>query len=172
MNKLKHLIPLVAIGIFAACSPATQTTEQAKSLDSRAVSNQPDSISSLSAKIFIAGEQQLGKPIEMTFTVYNNTDSALTFCKWHTPFEALMSKYLDINSVDGKEVSYKGPMAKRIMPPPADSYISVAAKDSLSIKVDLTRGYDFNRAGTYIVGYNSTNISGLKLTDSVKFTLK
>lgn len=172
MIKIKWIIPVLAISMLAACSPSSRKIDEQKLTDSSTVNTQQQSVKGLKARMEIAAAQSLDKPIEMTFTVYNQADSSQTFCKWHTPFEALMSKYLDITLADGKEVAYKGPMAKRIMPPPADSYVSVAAKDSLSIKVDLTKGYDFNAAGTYTIRYNSGNISGLSVTDSLIFTLK
>jgi hypothetical protein len=107
----------------------------------------------------------------MTFTVYNPTDSVMKFCKWHTPFEPLMSKYLDIVSDTDGEVNYLGPMAKRIMPPPADSYLSVSPSDSILVKVDLKKGYDLTKPGTYTIKYNSGGISGLVVHDSVIFTI-
>lgn len=172
MDKIKLVLPALVIAMSIACSPSARTTAVANTADSSMVNLDTQSISKLTATMTIVGTQHIGQPIVMTFTVYNPTDHRLNFCKWHTPFEALMSKYLDINTADGKEANYKGPMAKRIMPPPADSYVSIAAKDSLSIKVDLTRGYDFKTAGTYTIRYNSLNISGLNTTDNVSFILK
>jgi len=172
MIKIKWIISVLAISVFAACSPNSRKTDEQKLTDSNTVNTQQQAVKGLKARIAIDKVQSLDKPIEMTFTVYNSADSSQTFCKWHTPFEALMSKYLDIISADGTEVAYKGPMAKRVMPPPADSYVSVAAKDSLSIKVDLTRGYDFKAIGTYTIRYNSGSISGLTAIDSLSFTIK
>jgi hypothetical protein len=112
----------------------------------------------------------MGEPIEMRFTVYNDADSVQQFCKWHTPFEPLLSKYLDITDQSGEDILYKGAMAKRIMPPPADSYIKVQPKDSLSIVVDILKGYSISKSSIYKVKYNSQNMSGLMVKDSVSFS--
>ncbi|RZK58047.1 MAG: hypothetical protein EOO91_09030 [Pedobacter sp.] len=53
----------------------------------------------------------------------------------------------------------------------ANSPIEINPKDSLSIKVDLTKAYDI-KAGNYVVRYNSQAISGLNVTDSVQISVK
>ncbi|WP_316786973.1 protease [Pedobacter frigiditerrae] len=167
MKTFKLILPALALSLFVACSTTTRHSEKvAATADA---DNQADT--TLVATMAIPAASTANSPIEMTFTVYNRTDSIKTFCKWHTPFEPLMSKYLDITSANGEEASYKGPMAKRIMPPPADSYVSIKPKDSLSIKVDLTKAYDI-KPGSYVVSYNSQAISGLSITDSVKISVK
>jgi hypothetical protein len=103
----------------------------------------------------------------LIFKVKNLGDSTISFCKWHTPFEPLMSKYLDVTNNNGEEMAYKGPMAKRIMPPPADSYIAVKPGDSVSVEFDLLKGYEISKPGTYVIKYNSNNISGLTVRDSL-----
>ena len=110
--------------------------------------------------------------VMLTFSVYNPTDSVQQFCKWHTPFEPLMSKYLDIKDENGNEASYKGAMAKRVSPPPADSYVKVSPKETLSTKTDLLLGYDLKQGHTYTLTYNSENMSGLVARDTVSFEYK
>lgn len=167
MKTFKLILPALALSLFVACSATTP--DNGKVAATADADNQMDT--TLVATMAIPAALTANSPIEMIFTVYNRTDSVKTFCKWHTPFEPLMSKYLDITSANGEEAAYKGPMAKRIMPPPADSYLSIKPKDSLSIKVDLTKAYDI-KAGNYVVRYNSQAISGLSVTDSVKISVK
>ncbi|KQS32261.1 hypothetical protein [Pedobacter sp. Leaf194] len=119
-------------------------------------------------KMTLDGTAKLGGPINIRFSVYNNTDSTVKFCKWHTPFEKLMSKYLDVAMEDFTDVAYKGPMAKRMMPPPADSYTSLKKGDSTSVNFYLADGYAITKAGEYTVKYNATNISGIVVSDSLK----
>jgi hypothetical protein len=80
-----------------------------------------------------------------------------------------MSKYFDIKDENGNEVLYKGPMAKRIMPPPADSYLVVKPKDILSSEVDLLKAYQLEAEKKYTVSYNSSGMSGIKATNTVTF---
>ena len=171
MKKITYILPALFLVAVAACSPSTSNTTDTTT-DTTAVATNTVADTSLTAKLTIQQTLVLGSPIEMTFTVYNKTDSSRTFCKWHTPFEPLMSKYLDITSTTGEEVAYKGPMAKRMMPPPADSYVSVKPGDSLSVNVDLLKAYDLKAAGTYTIKYNAEGISGIKAADSVTFIIK
>lgn len=110
-----------------------------------------------------------GEPVQLIFTVYNPAGKNLQFCKWHTPFEPLMSKYLEIKNENGEEAAYQGPMAKRVMPPPADSYLEVKAKDSLTAKVDLLKAYQITKPATYTIVYRGQNMSGVTVKDSVSF---
>jgi hypothetical protein len=165
MKRTTFILPALFLLALAACSPSATTNDEKSATDSTKVTTQA------TARLSVPAAIGSGMPIEMTFTVYNQTDSTKTFCKWHTPFEPLMSKYLDV-TLDGKEVNYKGPMAKRIMPPPADSYISIKPGDSLSVKVDLLKAYDIKANGFYHIKYNSEAISGLKVPDSVSVNVR
>jgi hypothetical protein len=161
---MKILIPALGIvSMLYACSPATF-----KSADS----TEQESASSLLTTMKISDQPNGSDRPTLKFTVKNQSDTVATFCKWHTPFEPLISKYLDIKDSDGQEVDYKGAMAKRIMPPPADSYLSINPGDSLSVDVDLTKGYAIEKPGTYTLKYSGGNMSGLVVKDSLTFTYK
>jgi len=123
----------------------------------------------LFATLRIKNNIKAGDSVKLTFTVYNPTDSVKQFCKWHTPFEPLMSKYLEIKDTNGEEASYKGPMAKRMMPPPASSYQKINPGDSLSIAVDLLKGYAIQKPAQYSISYTGQGMSGLVVKDSVVF---
>ncbi|MBE8721048.1 protease [Sphingobacterium pedocola] len=166
MNKLLFFAPAILLSIASSCNTSQRNTDRTDT-----VSELADT--SLVAKLNMPPTISLDQPIEMTFTVYNPTDRVKRFCKWHTPFEKpFLSKYLDVLSSNGEEVSYLGAMAKRIMPPPAESYLSVRPFDSLVVTVDLTKGYDLKKPDTYSVRYNSESISGLMVHDSLRFTIK
>jgi hypothetical protein len=165
---MRKLIPALsaAILLLSACSHRALNAENNVNTD---VS------SSRSAQPIFATMQlpqdsiKTGDKVILKFTVYNTADTVQQFCKWHTPFEPLMSKYLDVTSADGEEANYLGAMAKRIMPPPADSYVKLNPGDSLSVDVDVLKAYAMKRPAQYIIRYNSSNISGLVVKDSVKF---
>jgi hypothetical protein len=160
---MKKLIPALGIvAFFYACSPATLKSEDATGAASTA----------LSTTMKINDQTNGTNPPVLKFVVKNQSDTVATFCKWHTPFEPLMSKYLDIKNTEGEEVDYKGAMAKRIMPPPADSYLSIKPGDSLSVDVELLKGYAIEKAGTYTIKYSGGNMSGLVVKDSLMFTYK
>jgi hypothetical protein len=165
------LILSVALLTLTSCginNKANTTNTDSAVTDTNAANNAV-APKELSAKLQIKDTIKVGEPVELKFTVYNTADTAMTFCKWHTPFEPPISKYLDIKSDAGTEVNYKGAMAKRIMPPPADSYIKVNPGDSTSIVADLLKSYAIETPARYTIVYNSQAISGLTVKDSVSF---
>jgi hypothetical protein len=168
MKNYQLIIPAFMIALSAcSISNTTSTTNQHADSVTQDVADTTRQV--LKAKMQITGSIKVGTPLEMRFTVYNDTDSALQFLKWHTPFEPLVSKYLDIKDENGLEVDYRGAMAKRMMPPPADSYIKIQPGDSLSATVDLLKGYAITKPSKYAVVYSGGNISGLTVSDSVSF---
>ncbi|MEJ2882480.1 protease [Pedobacter sp. GR22-6] len=171
MMKYKFTVLLLLLVIFAACN---QSNENKEVLSDTATTNAvhleegTQLLARMQADKLIRGKDS----VMLTFNVYNPADSVQQFCKWHTPFEPLMSKYLEIRDQKGREPDYKGPMAKRIMPPPADSYVKVAPKETLSTKIDLLLGYDLKTGNTYTVIYAAEGISGLVVRDTVSFSYK
>lgn len=158
---MKNILKLSLVSLVLLGCQTTRNTN-----DTAAQTELPKS---LYARMQITDTVKSGEPVELTFTVHNPTDSTLKFCKWHTPFEPLISKYLRIENEQGEEAAYMGPMAKRVMPPPAESYVSVNAKDSLTATVNLTKGYQIDSPGRYTVVYTGENISGIPVIDSVSF---
>jgi len=168
MKNFKMIIP-AALVVLSACSQSTTGSKNASnSADSTATEN-PAAAQGLVATMQVADTIRVGSALQMKFAVHNYADTATSFCKWHTPFERWMSKYLDIKDENGVEANYKGAMAKRVMPPPADSYIKLNAKDSVSVTVDLLEGYDISKPGKYTVKYQGGDISGLVVKDSLSF---
>lgn len=170
MKNLKLILP-VALLAFSSCSQNTRHTENDSTKTDTAIVESPEiqETKGLYATLYVKDTIKIGDPVELKFTVYNNADTAMKFCKWHTPFEPLLSKYLDVKDENGLEADYKGAMAKRIMPPPASSYTTVNAKDSISINMDVLKGYNINKPGKYTLIYNSQAVSGLAVKDSVSF---
>ncbi|WP_285055401.1 protease [Pedobacter ginsengisoli] len=161
------LITAVAATLLLSACGSTSKVSDGNS-DSVAVAKD----TSLTAILRAGAEAKLTDSVKVGFIVYNHTDSVRRFCKWHTPFEPLMSKYLDVIAADGTEAQYQGPMAKRMMPPPADSYISVQPGDSLAVQVNVSKGYQITKPGKYIIKYNGSGLSGITVKDSVTIDVK
>ncbi|MDN3588547.1 protease [Pedobacter aquatilis] len=169
MKYLKLIIPILAV-LFTACSQSQKNTSSKEVVDStNTVVTETIKTDSLTAVMTINNIVKQGSPVKLKFTVTNNSDSTRSFCKWHTPFEPFISKYLDIKDANGVDVAYKGAMAKRIMPPPADSYISVKSKDSVSSEVDLLQAYDLKPGNKYTLIYNGSGMSGLSVLGKISF---
>jgi len=164
MKKIIYLPLALLLIIAAACSSRTNGNQN--------TAEQTIPAKELFAVIQIKDTVRIGDPAELTFTVYNHTDTVAKFLKWQTPFEPLISKYLDVKNEAGEEMQYKGAMAKRMMPPPADAYITLKPNDSLAVKADISIGYALTKPGKYTVAYTSENVSGLKVADSVTFVYR
>lgn len=156
--------------LLSACGSSSRLSGNSSGSDSTETT-QIQKPSTITGKMLAPETANVGDSVKIRFTVYNNTDSTRKFCKWHTPFEPLISKYLDITADDGIEASYKGAMAKRIMPPPADSYISLKSGDSLVSEINVLKGYDIVKPGKYTIKYNAANMSGIVVKDSVSITI-
>lgn len=166
MKNMKFILPAALLALSACNMHKSQTTNVTPANQTELKYEEKG----LYAKMKIKSNIKTGEQVTLQFTAYNAADTAAQFCKWHTPFEPLMSKYLDIKAENGEEVAYKGAMAKRIMPPPATSYIKINPKDSLASTVDLLKAYDLKTPGRYTITYVGQNMSGLAVKDSVSFT--
>ncbi|WP_316812136.1 protease [Pedobacter heparinus] len=171
MKNLNRLLFTALMLAMSSCGINNNATQNSPDTSDSSATVAVDSAAEnkLFAKMSIKDTVRAGELIAMKFTVYNNADTTQHFCKWHTPFEPFISKYLDVKSTSGEEVSYKGAMAKRVMPPPASSYIAVDAKDSVSVTIDLSKGYDISKPNRYTITYVGQNMSGLMVKDSISF---
>jgi hypothetical protein len=172
---MKYYQLLLATFLFALSSCGINNTNSGSSaaVDSSLLTDQQ-----LEAQAGLQGFMQIndtitiGEPVELKFTVVNHADTAQQFLKWATPFEPLVSKYLDVIDADGTQVNYRGAMAKRAMPPSADSYLKVNPKDSLVANINLLEGYAIARASRYTIVYVAQGTSGIMVRDSVSFVYR
>jgi len=171
MKNFSLLLSTAVILALSSCGMSNNGTQNSTDAANSSATAVVDSTTEkgLFAKMSVKDTVKAGELIELKFTVYNNADTTQHFCKWHTPFEPLISKYLDVKSASGEEVNYKGAMAKRVMPPPADSYMAVNPKDSLSTTIDILKGYDITKPAKYTITYVGQNMSGLLVKDSISF---
>lgn len=154
---------------LSSCSINTKTTSTGDNADSIAQVSQDTARRSITVTMEISDTIRIGEPVVMKFTVRNDSDKELQFLKWDTPFEPLVSKYLDVKDENGTEVNYIGAMAKRAMPPPSSSYMRLTSGDKLTENVDLLKGYAITKPSRYTVKYVAQGISGLTVKDSVSF---
>ncbi|MCS3557297.1 MULTISPECIES: protease [unclassified Sphingobacterium] len=106
----------------------------------------------------------------LSFSVFNHSDTVQRFCKWETPFEPMLGKYMEIVDEQGIEAQFTGPMARRVMPPPAESYILVQPHDYVSTVYNLAKNYTI-KPGKYTVKYTGGGVSGLQEGNKVKITV-
>lgn len=86
--------------------------------------------------------------VVLNFTLKNTTDKKIKLLIWYTPFEGCLSDLFVItNSDTGEQLNYQGPMVKRLKPQ-ADDYLTLAANEVSSTKLNLSLAYVFT-AGNY-----------------------
>ena len=167
--KKYHYLSLAALIALSSCGASKQASQNGSSDSTNQVTKANSTNTALVAQMNMPATVKIGDSVLLKFTVNNPSDSTLRFCKWHSPFEPLMSKYLEVKNEKGEEMAYQGAMAKRIMPPPESSYISISPKDSLTAKVDLLKAFDIKEPGKYNISYVGENMSGLKVSKDVTF---
>ncbi|PUZ23859.1 peptidyl-Lys metalloendopeptidase [Chitinophaga costaii] len=156
---IRHFLVLAATCITAYTLPACKTIQPLPAgNDLVTVITMPSTI-------------KTGGPVMLTFTVTNPSNKELKFLKWETPFEGFRNDCFDILNNAGELLPYHGIMAKRVMPPPADAYITVAPGQSTSASIDLATGYRITLPGDYSVEYTASNMSGLKKVNKISFTV-
>ncbi|RPD42923.1 protease [Chitinophaga barathri] len=156
-NLLTGLVACLTVFYFSACKQTQKSASGGEGLET---------VMSVPATI------PAGGPVMLNFTVYNRSSRDTQFCKWHTPFEGFISTFLDIKDAAGTEVQYRGAMAKRVMPPPAEAYIKVPAGDSVSVTLDLLKGYDLTKPGQYKAVYQAGGMSGLTKVNDISFSVQ
>lgn len=168
--RYKHLILTATLLAATACHSLNQSRSSNTDTTSSTTDRPAAGLDTvLKAGMKMKGNAVAGAPVELEFKVINQTDTALKFCKWFTPFEGFMSAFLEIKNEQGQQVDYIGAMAKRIMPPPASSYLTLKPKDSMTVVIDIRKGYNLDKSGRYTVKYAGGNMSGLVLKDSLVF---
>jgi len=91
----------------------------------------------------------IGDPVPLRFTLCNDAATAVAVLRWHTPFEGYFSDLLEVTS-KGQAVKYRGPLAKRA-DPGRDDYVVLEPGECRSETIDVARGYDLRRRGSYTV---------------------
>ena len=171
--KNYQLILLAVLSVLASCGISNTSSADFSAEDTSLLADQHTKVENgLHGVMQIRDTITIGEPLELKFTVSNSADTAQQFLKWATPFEPLVSKYLDIVDEDGTQVNYRGPMAKRAMPPSPDSYIKVNPNGSLVSNINLLEGYAITRPSKYTVIYVGQGMSGITVSDSVIFVYR
>lgn len=156
---------LLAAGLLLALTQCQQTTtkqgEEPESLRAKQAESMMDADTTLVAVLKIDSVVHLSDSLPMVFSVYNPTKDTLRFTQYHTPFEGFISNFLTITNAAGKEVPYMGAMAKRVMPPPAETYCAVAPSETDSVRFSIMKGYNLTEPGIYTIQYNAGNVSGM-----------
>ncbi len=164
LRKLSTIITLAAL-FAAGCQTQKNTaTTMQDSIPAKA------DTAKLQTRLRMPSPAVSADSVMLTFTVINHSGQPQRFCKWETPFDRL-GKYFDIADAQGTEAPFKGAMARRMMPPPAEAYLTVAAHDSTTTTINLARNYTL-QPGNYTVKYVGGGVSGLDEGNEVRVEVK
>lgn len=163
-NPLPYALAVCLIAAFTQCQQTANKQEATKTIATEQ-SNHPDT--SLVAVLQMDNTVKLSDSLSILFSVSNPTKDTIRFTQYHTPFEGFINNFLTITDSEGKEVPYIGAMAKRIMPPPEESYCAVAPGTQDSVRFSLQKGYRIEKPGTYSIQYNGGNVSGMANGDAI-----
>ena len=85
------------------------------------------------------------------YSLINQTGSTIHVLRWQTPVDGLTNDLFSVRQ-NGEEVTYVGPLYKRVAPRPED-FVELKSGESLNAKVDLSTFYDMRKGGQYEVTY-------------------
>ena len=88
----------------------------------------------------------------ISVTIMNNSNETLKVLTWNTPFERTINADI-FNIYNGQNsVQYMGRLVKRSQPTDAD-YVTLQAREKRTIDVDLSKYYQMQKQGDYLVSY-------------------
>lgn len=95
----------------------------------------------------------IGEPVNLRFSLHNQTNYTLYLLTWLTPLEGIAGDIFTITR-DGDEILYRGILAKR-GDPLRDEYAVVKPGAAVSAVVNLAEYYELSQAGRYHVEFTS-----------------
>lgn len=170
MIRQLSILILIAATAFTGCRNqkpvSTADVAQQRAPDSEIVSNRTP----LKTRLGSAANTFTKDSVMLSFTVINESDTVQRFCKWETPFEPGIGKYMDLTDARGTEPPFIGAMARRVMPPPPESYITIPPHDSIRTVFNLADNYSIE-PGQYTVKYSGGGISGLDAGNEIDISV-
>ncbi len=115
-----------------------------------------------------AVKQVYGASDNLTLIVsfQNPTSRALKVLKWKTPLEGDFTADMFDVLRDGKPVKYIGKLVKRGQPTAAD-FVTIAPGASVSASLDISKGYEIVRKGSYSVRFREPLQTGTTAATSL-----
>jgi len=162
------MIPKISLLILAAA--VTCGCQQSKTALYGEQTQNTVSAATLETHLQAAASKLTTDSVQLTFTVVNHSSTMQRFCKWETPFEPRLGKYLEVTDEKGAEATFMGAMARRKMPPSPESYVEVPPNDSIMTVFNMATNYSI-RPGRYTVKYIGGGISGLPSGNKLNITI-
>ena len=93
-----------------------------------------------------------GEPVNIIFSLKNQTDRPLYAFKWYTPLEGLRGDIFRVEKEDGSEILYRGLIVRRPRPRAAD-YMEVKPGETVTAVVDISHAYNMSGGGCFSVRF-------------------
>jgi hypothetical protein len=164
-------IMLLAGGMSCAQATNAQTTPQssktAKAKRTKKAA-MPENFHAPEVKIALA--KPAGKDLVVELTMINHGPGNFRVLKWNLPDDEELTNNIFTITRDGKEVAYRGKMAKRRVT--AESYRTLVPARTYSERINLSQAYDVAAAGHYQIQYQVTNQSAPDVSNTVLTDIK
>ena len=98
---------------------------------------------------------RLGDPILLKVEIANQAAVPYQLLVWGTPLDRELAGDCLVVRRDGELIPYDGKLVKR-GDPPADAYVMIGSRQSLSATVDVSTAYRIDRPGRYAVSIRAT----------------
>ena len=145
---------LLMVLLTTACGPkATPVVPSAPAPKPATKAWQPTKNTSFECTLEAEETYVIEEPVNLRFSLHNQTDRTLYILTWYTPLEGIAGKIFGVTR-DGNEIPYRGIMAKR-GEPSRDEYAAVKPRATVSAVVNLAEDYDLSQAGRYHVEFTS-----------------
>jgi len=138
--------------------------EQARALASR------HSHEGLVCALSLGPSSSLRKGLSLSLRVTNPSEEARQFCSYHTPFEGIRNRWLEITGEGGDELPFQGKMAKRA-PPDANDFLVLQPGESRSASFDPTSAFELV-PGAYRIRFLGSGVSLLPDSESVTLVVE
>ena len=101
--------------------------------------------------------------------VANPTERPRTFCDYHFPVEGIRNDLFELRDSRGREIPYRGIMAKRI-PPGLNNFWTAPAGERVVMPVDISGAYSL-QPGRYEIRFRGNAVSGLPASNTLELTI-
>lgn len=117
----------------------------------------------------------------LNFSAKNPYDKKMKLLMWYTPFEGFLSDLFIIrNSKTNQQLTYQGPMVKRLQPQP-DDYLLISPNEVSSTTLNLSLAYHFKpghyqlKLKSHTLHYEDKHLSDFPViceAPSIEFSIK
>jgi hypothetical protein len=109
--------------------------------------------------------------VVISFLITNTSNKNIKVCKYLTPCEGFMGKFLEIKEIkNNKDVAYKGIMVKRGAPE-SDDYIEIKPSEKTECSINIKEAYPIDKEGEYTIQFKGKPANNLPDSNTIKIKI-